>query len=198
MNFEVWFINRDGFDVVYKPTMPIGTRALEIARQQAASKAEPLEVQNVKGEVDYMYLDVVEIVLPWEKARHVAHFDYSRIVEVYVPENSLNQYVDMAWEFEYERDGTLRATPVWEINTEALVSEWQEAGHPLEWTPPTGEEDEIANEDIKASADLFSTITIVGSETFYEILKRMIQDMGYARTLRALGLVNQDIKAEAS
>ena len=189
MKITITFISaEDGGYVTYKPGEMLGLLAGKLAINHYDAQGIEMSIGQFEPYVGELILSEVNVRVPVEDAARIPHAYLTSRIHVSVPAHSLNQYVDLGFYIDHDAEDNDVIVPIWEVNKEALMNEWRNAGYPLSWDPTPADE-----EDPGIDADLDSTITIVGSMTFHDILRSMIRDMGYKRTLRALDLVEEEL-----
>lgn len=214
MKFSVVFkvCGNSGAYAINKPSIAVGMRAAEIAIARFPKAG--LDIAHVEADVDEFKLAEVDVFLTLEQARNVPHAYASNVIEVSVPAEILNQYVDLEFMIDENKDGEDVAVPYWGLNTEALLNEWKEAGYPLNWDPTElSDEDDVSPPyrgdqpnhvpDGMIEGWLDSLLSRSGSPTFrYEVVVRMIRHMvdsfGADCTRKALDLVERNNHKEAA
>jgi hypothetical protein len=70
--------------------------------------------------------------LAWHLYQSRKLFEHTNVVQVTVPAESLNKYVIVSFDFEYNEDG-VEVYPVYQVNDEQLLNDWIDADYPLVW-----------------------------------------------------------------
>lgn len=134
MIFLVHFRGKAAFErVVDLSSREIGLEGVSQIREHLGLEKLPLSV--IDGTTASSFFSP-RIKISEEEALRSEQFSDRNTIEVVVPHRGLNRFVEKTVKAEKADDGQiLRAGLAWEIDNQAVINAWLEAGAPLKWDP---------------------------------------------------------------
>ena len=141
MEFEVYFKSKSGYSVNRHYTT-LGWLHAQKIREAAGCKVPYDRIDNCSQS----YHRDVGFKVPCETAEKLEVFKLEYMVKVTVPDGGLNRYISLVPEIirDEETGEVTRASMEYELDRDAVLRDWIDAGCPLEWNPAeSGEVEEV-------------------------------------------------------
>lgn len=149
MEFEVTFTcdEHENYTICHGQVCDIGIGIVDEIRQEFNIHNFPIE--KIKNETRYVDYKFIKITISEYVARTSGHFQKTNAIKVFVPKGFLTQYLTI--KFIIEKNSPLPIIPsifqmvffktpkiqnitiINDIQRDAIINDWQEAGFPLHW-----------------------------------------------------------------